>query len=104
MFMRFRGGGIGHVATRDWDEYLQREGRTFIPQDDVDSMPSDSENDGEEDEDELLDPEGATGRSDEEGEPEDDGADVDEDPDRVVADEGEELDDDVWEQEGYGAL
>jgi hypothetical protein len=26
MFMRFRGGGIGHKVTRDWDDILQREG------------------------------------------------------------------------------
>lgn len=28
-FMRFRGGGVGHTVTRDWDELLQSDCRGF---------------------------------------------------------------------------
>lgn len=108
MFMRFRGGGIGHKATRDWDQHLQKEGR--VPRDyhdgDDAEEPTDAINrevdDGIDigDEDEVdLDPEENEGQEDE-------GVDGDYENrlDQVVADEGEELDDDIWAQEGYGAL
>ena len=31
--MWFRGEGIGHRVTREWDEFLQREGRKLPPDD-----------------------------------------------------------------------
>lgn len=121
MFMRFRGGGIGHKITRDWDEFLQQEGHS-IPQDydtDLDDDDKLSErrsegfnemSSGEDEVDEIgeVDDEGKEGQGgrdedeseDEDEEDEEDGDDVD----RVIADEGEELDDDIWAREGYGAL
>ena len=102
--MRFRGGGVGHKVTRKWDEFLQREGHE-PPLDDEDiGIESQSEDLGDELEWEV----GVTGDGiDEEGDElgnseleESDG----EEEDVIVADEGEELDEDIWAQEGYGAL
>ena len=102
MFMRFRGGGVGHKMTRDLDELLQSDCTIVDPayadnievdcgtlevlegSDDVDE---DEDSDDSDDEDEDSDGEG--GRDDD---------------DCIRADEGEELDDDVLAQEGYGAL
>lgn len=99
--MRFRGGGIGHKITREWDEFLQRDGAP----DQQDTAASD---------DEDLDIEGAEGDLEEElvefdkdeddRETDDEEEDDEEDPDRVIPDSDEELDDDVLAQAGYGAL
>ncbi|KIJ60802.1 hypothetical protein HYDPIDRAFT_116648 [Hydnomerulius pinastri MD-312] len=115
MFMRLRGGGIGHKATRDWDDFLQREGRK--PQDgealqdeedvDVEMQEGDEvdEEEEEEEEEEWEDiEEGGDHDGEEDGEDEDDNDDNEDDEDRVVADDGEELDDDILAAEGYGAL
>ncbi|KAF8546686.1 hypothetical protein OG21DRAFT_1501891 [Imleria badia] len=99
IFMRFRGGGVGHKITRDWDKLLQREGRHNPPSEDSsdEGSSSDSEDDMEgneelgEDEAEEAEAQGGTGRID-------DGVDV------VVADDGEELDEVIWDAEGYDAL
>ncbi|KAG2125107.1 hypothetical protein DEU56DRAFT_825868 [Suillus clintonianus] len=94
MFMRFRGGGVGHKATRDWDEFLQREGH-----DEAGSNSSDSE--------EGVEGEGSESEDDDGGlevDEEQDGQGDEDVEDRVIADDGEELDDDVLAQEGYGAL
>ncbi|KAG2033983.1 hypothetical protein BDR03DRAFT_935455 [Suillus americanus] len=97
MFMHFRGGGVGHKVTREWDNFLQSDrAPANTPDnneewDDVDmDTREDGEEDGEEEEGEL-----------DEGEDEED----EEDPDnRVEADSDEGLDDDVLAREGYGAL
>ena len=102
--MRFRGGGVGHKVTREWDEFLQREGREPPPDDEDIGIESQSEDSGDELEWEV----GVTGDGiDEEGDElgnseleESDG----EEEDVIVADKGEELDEDIWAQEGYGAL
>ncbi|KAH7890138.1 hypothetical protein F5I97DRAFT_1924654 [Phlebopus sp. FC_14] len=120
MFMRFQGGGIGHKVTRDWDKFLQREGRK-APNDSEDEMNSfrmegkgtwkdvlDEEADEEgtkkggdnEGSDEKADKKGAKeGDSDDNKESEDDN-----EEDLLVANEGKELDEYIWEQEGYGTL
>jgi len=106
--MRFRGGGVGHMVTREWDELLQREGR---------EAPLDDENVGndlksEDSDDELAWDVGVGTQApgdgmDEEGEAlgnsDSDGSEGEED-DIVIADDGEELDEDLWAQEGYGSL
>ncbi|KIJ58068.1 hypothetical protein HYDPIDRAFT_103322 [Hydnomerulius pinastri MD-312] len=116
MFMRFRGGGIGHKATRDWDDILQRDGReaenSNMSEDDSDIEMGEGneevENPGEEAEEwEDVEQDGEeTGRdNNDDDDDSDDGDDGDEDDvDRVVPDEGEELDDDILAREGYGAL
>lgn len=93
MFMRFRGGGVGHKPTRDWDEFLQREGR---------EVRQDFDSRGEEEE-EVLSEEEENDAGDE-GNRGENASDEEHEPDQVVADEGEELDEDIWAQEGYGAL
>ncbi|KIK81664.1 hypothetical protein PAXRUDRAFT_155552 [Paxillus rubicundulus Ve08.2h10] len=114
MFMHFQGGGIGHKTTHDWDKFLQQEGHT-IPQDyDTDSddndklsKPSEWFNKMSSGEDKVGDEgkEGQGGRDEDESKDEDDKDDKDRDNvDHVIANEGEELDDDIWAQEGYGAL
>lgn len=117
--MRFRGGGISHKATRDWDEFLQREGCEVL-----DGNTDNDEMEGESEQlEELTDPESreedgleeselgdmeedggeaAEGEESEEGNGSDD-EDEDE-PGRVIADDEEELDDDILAREGYGAL
>ena len=112
MFMRFRGGGIGHKVTRDWDELLQQEGRHGPPED---SDSSDEESESGSDNDEALqrNKEVEEGEEDEPGTEEDDDDDevhvngtgrISDGVDDVVADTGEELDEVIWAAEGYDAL
>jgi hypothetical protein len=100
MFMRFHGGGVGHKAMRDWDEFQQGEGHGGEEAEDegLDSEEDILEMEGSEDdlEDIQADINEEDSSSDEEEEEEED--------DALVADDGEELDDDVLAQEGYGAL
>jgi len=100
MFMRFHGGGVGHKATRDWDEFLQGEGHGGKEAEDegLDSEEDILEMEGSEDdlEDIQADINEEDSSSDEEEE--------EEEEDALVADDGEELDDNVLAQEGYGAL
>jgi hypothetical protein len=96
MFMRFRGGGVGHQATRGWDEFLQREGhgRDNSGDDSLD-LEEDVEGENSELDDDLE-------VHEEEGEQ--DSSSGEDDEDIVIPDNGEELDDDVLAEEGYGAL
>jgi hypothetical protein len=52
MFMRFRGGGVGHQITRDWDEFLRNDGTVVeVDKDEdlqFDEAVEDDENDGSE--------------------------------------------------------
>ena len=105
MFMRFRGGGIGHKVTREWDEFLQREGREPPPDDediDIELQSEDSEDELER-EVGVGTGDGMDEEEDELGNPGSEGSEGEED-DVIVADEGEELDEDIWAQEGYGSL
>ena len=110
MFMRFRGGGIGHKVTREWDEFLQREGRE-LPPDDEDVEPSNLQSEGSESDDEIEqdgqdDKPRASGTGSESASDSNGSEDEseDEEEDVLIADEGEELDEDIWAQEGYDAL
>jgi hypothetical protein len=47
MFMRFRGGGVGHRATRQFDGLLQRERHTRTIGDDSSSNTSEDVHDGD---------------------------------------------------------
>jgi hypothetical protein len=96
MFMQFWGGGVGHKATRDWDEFLQSEGHE---PNEVGDDSSDEENDEEEEDSEDEDIE-----ADVNEEPEDSSSDEEDEEDIVIADNSEELDDDILAEEGYGAL
>ncbi|KAG2154064.1 hypothetical protein DEU56DRAFT_952119 [Suillus clintonianus] len=35
MFMRFRGGGVGHKVTREWDEFLRNDGAAVSQDEEV---------------------------------------------------------------------
>jgi len=98
MFMRFRGGGVGHKVTREWDDFLQSDGAATKVEDSDDEEDPDVDMDASENADE-------NGVEDDaeldENEEEDD---EEEDPDKVMANSDEELDDDVLAREGYGAL
>jgi len=126
MFMRFRGGAVGHKGMRDWDDILQREGH--IPEDSDDEAEEDiqmtdhadeefdvddediagedeaDESDDEEDEDD--DDDGDDDDEDEDEDDEDDEDDIlrDDEEDKIIAEDGEELDDNILMEEGYGAL
>ena len=101
--MRFR-GGIGHKVTCEWDEFLQHKGHEPLPDDEDIGIKLQSEDLEDELEWEVgvgtgdgMDDEGdELGNSElEESEGKEDVV--------VIADEGEELND-IWDQEGYGAL
>jgi len=82
MFMRFRGGGIGHKVTRDWDDILQREGHGAeeAGQEVVDTRDEGSEaeeEDEEWDDDMAVDDNNNSGSDDE-----DDGSDDDNNGDK----------------------
>lgn len=113
MFMRYRGGGIGHKITRDWDDILHAEGRHDPPED---PETSDDSEEDELNEDNVPGDEECSGDSDNEGIDMDAEADVGKSQfehgargisdgvDNVVADDGEELDEMIWDEEGYDAL
>jgi hypothetical protein len=102
MFMRFRGGGIGHKITREWDEFLQSDGAP----NQQDAAANDYEDLDMESAEEDLDMESEEEFDEDADDEEDDGdaAEDEEDPDRVIPDSDEELDDDLLTQAGYGAL
>ncbi|KAG2078852.1 hypothetical protein BDR04DRAFT_1165576, partial [Suillus decipiens] len=97
IFMRYRGGGVGHKISREWDKFLQSDGAQVMDEEDEEQEEEDGEEgEGEsEGEDEIED-------EDDEGQDEDEDE-GEEDPDRIEADEGEELDDEFLAAEGYGA-
>jgi hypothetical protein len=103
--MRFRGGGVGHKITRDWDNILHAEGRHDPPDDSSDEDgdtdegdDSDVVADGEEEDTHEIDDGAADGE-------EEHAREVDDGVDKVVADEGEgSLDEVIWEQEEFDAL
>ena len=107
MFMWFRGGGIGHKVTREWDELLQCEGHDppLDDEDIVDNLKSEDHDLADELEEEI-----GIGESDGIGEERDrvinfeSDESEDEEDDVIIADEGEELDKEIWAQEGYGSL
>ena len=102
--MRFRGGGIGHRVTREWDEFLQHEGREPPPDDEDIGLEVQSEDSEDEPEWEVGVGTGdGMDEGDEHGNPELEESEG-KDDDVIVADEGEELDEDIWAQEGYGSL
>jgi hypothetical protein len=95
MFMRYRGGGVGHKVTRTWDEFLQSDGaRIAEEEEDLVVEEQEDEENMEVEEHEV----------DEDEEEESEESDGEEDLDKVEADEGEELDEDILAQEGYDAL
>ena len=47
MFMRLRGGGIGHKATCDWDDILRQDRGRPVEDEDSDTIMRDDENDGD---------------------------------------------------------
>jgi len=117
MFMRLRGGGIGHKATWDWNEFLQRDwgtGRDVSDDDDMAIAGSDSEEadgnnvgvegdeQGEWEDDEQLNWDGMMENGN------DDESDADREGDIDECDDGsdskEEDEDDLYGFEGYGAL
>jgi len=111
MFMRFRGGGIGHKATRDWDDILQHEGHgaeEVVRGDNEDTDMGGEDLEAEEEveegwDDDAVDDNAGDGDGDDDSSGDDDDEDEDED-DCIVADEGEILDDDVLAGEGYASL
>ena len=53
MFMRFRGGGVGHRATRKHTETMSQEADTAIPDENEDNFKDDETGNSEQLEDEL---------------------------------------------------
>jgi len=111
MFMRYRGGGIGHKATQEWNDILQHEGHgaeEVVEADEGDLDIDVGENHlEEEDVGNLWDDKG-DGNDEGDGDDKDgndqDDRDNEDNEDCVLADEGEELDDNILAEEGYGAL
>ena len=111
MFMRFRGGGIGHTVTREWDEFLRNDGAT--PSNDEDMGVEESQKldindngDGDGDDDDDDDDDNGDGDGDDDDDDDDDDDASKESVSDLGLDDGEELvdDDDVLAQEGYSAL
>ncbi|KAG2030236.1 hypothetical protein BDR03DRAFT_878828 [Suillus americanus] len=93
MFMRFRGGGVGHKVTREWNEFLRNDGT--VPSYEEEDIQLDPEESQQADmEDEAVDDDDSDGSA-----PEDLG---DDEENEIWADE--ELDDGFLAREGYGAL
>jgi len=127
MFMQFRGGGIGHTISREWDKVLQAD-RRIAKQDknekfhygksrsqarttkehheeDMDDREDDSglrDVDDSSDDSEMG--EQLESRDDDEEGDDGDEAEAEDPEDRIIADEGEELDEELFAQEGYDAL
>jgi hypothetical protein len=107
IFMRFRGGGVGHQVTREWDEFLRHDGAVVSVDDDEDlefEVGDDDDDDDEHGEDDADDDEDDEDDGDNDNDGEDGREEGIDDEDQIRADEGEELDDDILAQEGYGAL
>jgi hypothetical protein len=110
IFMRFRGGGIGHKAMQEWDKFLQGGETESGAQEDSEMWGDESdledEGDMEDLEEEGTDEDEEGTDEDEEGSDADVGQDDDDDDedDRVLADKGKELDDDLLAEKGYGTL
>jgi hypothetical protein len=108
MFMRFRGGGVGHKVTQEWDEFLRNDGA--VPSHEEEDIQLDSEELQQADVvEEAVDDEAV----DDEAVDDDDGDDDDGDgstPEDLGDDKeneiwvDEELDDGFLAREGYGAL
>ena len=106
--MRFRGGGIGHRVTRDWDEFLQREGRKPPPENEdvsneLQPQAEDLEDGDEPEWDDRIGMDEGMGEDGELINSKSDESEVEED-DPVVAGDGEEFDEEIWAREGYGSL
>ena len=108
--MRFRGGGIGHKATWDWNEVLFQDTGKAVEHDGDDTQMNETSEEQEDDKEGdkevewmgIMEPDND---SDEGGDEDEESEDSDDDEaDRVVADEGEELDEDIFAREGYDAL
>jgi hypothetical protein len=91
MFMQYRGGGIGHKITCEWDEFLQSDGAWVVKEDGEEEGDGDDVEDRDEEEEEE---EGGMGMRERKEMV----------PDRIETDEGEELDDIFMAEEGYSAL
>ena len=113
MFMRYRGGGIGHKGSRHWDTFLLSDSAANIQPEDEDEQPidnvaqaaNDCDGDGG-DIEAMSDVDG-----DKEVEEDVEGEDpkekeylLNDKEDPIIPDEDEELDDQVLVKEGYGAL
>ena len=93
MFMQFRGGGVSHKATRDWDVYLQS-----------DQHEPDEDNELEHDV-EMVDEEPIELDDDIEQHGSDsDTSSADEIEERADSDRDELDDEDILAEEGYGTL
>ncbi|KAF8437893.1 hypothetical protein L210DRAFT_3646941 [Boletus edulis BED1] len=114
MFMRFRGGSIGHKGSRHWDKLLQSDGikvraEAVKEEDEGSDIADEGSDDGElVQSDEVEEPEGGEQEGDvEETSDEEENCDLvdvmdDEDP--IIPDNDKILDDHILIQEGYGAL
>ena len=112
--MCFRGSGVGHKVTQEWDEHLQHEGCMLLAVDSGDESDSSQSQDvevriGESDEEEGSTP--GNRKLDEDKDRNGNGnsenatsEEIDNEADPLIADEGEDLDEDIWAVEGYAAL
>ena len=105
--MRFRGGGIGHRVTREWDDFLQHEGcKPPLEKEDVSNelQPEDSEDGDKPEWDNRIGMGEGMGEEGEELTNSKSDESKGEEDDPVVAGDGEELDKEIWAQDGYGSL
>jgi len=98
--MHYRGGSVGHIVTHHWDDFLQSDGGDIREGREEQGEESEVEDEDEEDEG----GEDGEGYDDGDGEGDSKEDSKENEEDEVVGDAGEELDDNVYEQEGYGAL
>jgi hypothetical protein len=79
MFMRFRGGGVGHRATREHTEPMSQDADTTIPDENEENFEDESLGDGDQLEDDEMSSESDIGEGDlDEAEDEFDGEDGEE--------------------------
>ena len=100
--MRFRGGGVGHIVSRKWDELLQSDRPDFQPNKD-EHFDTEHPSDGGT---AAMEIDGEDGLSDMDSDLGDDSQGSDDEEivdDGLVAEDGEELDDCIYIEEGYGA-
>jgi len=111
MFMRFRGGGIGHKGSRHWDKFLQSDGAKVRAEDEEDEeegsdIADEGSDDGEAVQFDEVDEDEEQEGDVEEGEEEENRDLVDQmdNEDPIIPDDDEILDDHILIEEGYGAL
>ena len=103
MFMRFRGGGVGHKGTWHLNASLLRDGQAVQVLEEPANTVVDEQGGAEDDDsEEESDEEDGALTEEEEEEEDNDNDDSDDDPDPLPEHDGQERDERVLAEEGYG--